>query len=129
MYSNMQMKRRIVFTGGGTAGHVYPGLSVIESLRKKDSELEILWIGSSSGMEKAIIEKAGVSFRGVPSGKLRRYFSLWNVTDMFKIAAGFAGAFFILKKYKPQLVFSKGGFVSVPPVTAAGMQKIPVFFT
>lgn len=121
------MKRRLIFTGGGTAGHVYPGLSVIESLRKKDKDLEILWIGSSRGMEGAIVEAAGVDFRGVPSGKLRRYFSLHNITDLFKIAAGFINAFFLIKRYKPHLVFSKGGFVSVPPVAAAGLQKIPVF--
>ena len=120
------MKRLIVFTGGGTAGHVYPGLSVIESLKKLDSELDIVWIGSSRGMEREIIEQAGISYYGLPSGKLRRYFSLRNVADIFKIAAGLIGAFFLIKRLKPQIVFSKGGFVSVAPVVAAGLGHIPV---
>ena len=127
MYSNRQMNKRLIFTGGGTAGHVYPGLSVIESLRKKNSDIEILWIGSSLGMEKEIVLKAGVEFKGIPSGKLRRYFSLRNFTDLFKIAAGMIKAAFIIKLFKPDIVFSKGGFVSVPPVIAAGLQKIPVY--
>ena len=120
------MKRLIVFTGGGTAGHVYPGLSVVESLTKKDSEIKIVWIGSSRGMERAIIEAAGIDYIGIPSGKLRRYFSLKNLIDIFKIAAGLVKAFFVISRLKPQLVFSKGGFVSVPPVAAAGLRKIPV---
>ncbi|MDC7228397.1 MAG: undecaprenyldiphospho-muramoylpentapeptide beta-N-acetylglucosaminyltransferase [Spirochaetales bacterium] len=121
------MKRLIVFTGGGTAGHVYPGLSVIESMKKKDRGLDIIWIGSSSGMEKEIIESAGVNFIGIPSGKLRRYFSILNFFDLFKIAAGLIKAYFVIGRLKPLLVFSKGGFVSVPPVAAAGLRRIPVF--
>ncbi len=120
------MNKLIVFTGGGTAGHVYPGLSVAESLQAKDSEIRILWIGSDKGMEKPIVEGAGIEFIGIPSGKLRRYFSLKNVTDIFRIAAGFFKAGALMNKYKPDLIFSKGGFVSVPPVAAAGFRKIPV---
>jgi UDP-N-acetylglucosamine--N-acetylmuramyl-(pentapeptide) pyrophosphoryl-undecaprenol N-acetylglucosamine transferase len=120
------MKKTVVFTGGGTAGHVYPGLSVAESLTGRDSEIKIIWIGSSAGMEKKLVQAAGIDYTGIPSGKLRRYFSLKNFTDLFKIKAGFIKAFFILRKLRPVLVFSKGGFVSVPPVVAAGLLKIPV---
>ncbi len=121
------MSRKIIFTGGGTAGHVYPGLSVVESLKERDKDIEVLWIGAASGMEKDIVEDAGIRFIGVPSGKLRRYFSLKNFTDLFKITAGFIKAFFIIGKFRPDLVFSKGGFVSVPPVAAAGLRRIAVF--
>ncbi len=120
------MSRLIVFTGGGTAGHVYPGLAVIEKLQEEDPGIEVIWMGSSGGMEKALVEEAGVRFIGVPSGKLRRYFSLKNISDLFRITAGFFKSVSILKKLKPGLIFSKGGFVSVPPVIAGGFLKIPV---
>ena len=119
------MKRTIVFTGGGTAGHVYPGLSVAEVLGKSD-DIRIVWIGSAKGMEAGIVRDAGIEFIGVPSGKLRRYFSVRNFFDLFKIFGGLVKSYFVIKKLKPALVFSKGGFVSVPPVVAAGLQKIPV---
>jgi UDP-N-acetylglucosamine--N-acetylmuramyl-(pentapeptide) pyrophosphoryl-undecaprenol N-acetylglucosamine transferase len=127
MYPKKQMNKTIVFTGGGTAGHVYPGLSVAEVLKGKDEEIRILWIGSGKGMEADIVRNAGFEFIGIPSGKLRRYFSIHNFFDLFKIAAGFVKALFLIKKLNPALVFSKGGFVSVPPVAAAGLLRIPVF--
>lgn len=120
------MNKTVVFTGGGTAGHVYPGLSAAEALMEKDNEIKIIWIGTGKGMEADIVRDAGVEFIGIPSGKLRRYFSFRNFSDLFKIAAGLIKAFFVIKRIKPALVFSKGGFVSVPPVVAAGIMKIPV---
>ncbi|MBN2657057.1 MAG: undecaprenyldiphospho-muramoylpentapeptide beta-N-acetylglucosaminyltransferase [Spirochaetales bacterium] len=119
------MKKRILFTGGGTGGHVYPALAVIE--RMNTDEWEISWLGSSGGMEKAILEKTEIPYFGIPSGKLRRYFSLRNFTDLFRISAGCISSVLLLKKLKPQILFSKGGFVSVPPVLAASLMKIPVF--
>ena len=114
----------IAFTGGGTGGHIYPGLAVAAQLKGR---CRIFWIGSSAGMDRSIIEEAGIEFFGVPSGKLRRYFSLRTVVDCFKIIAGFFAAKRILKKQKPCVLFSKGGFVSVPPCAAAASLKIPVF--
>lgn len=119
------MKKTVLFTGGGTGGHVYPALAVIEKLKHDD--LDILWLGSSGGMEKSIVEKANIPFYSIPCGKLRRYFSFHNFTDLFKIAGGFIASVFILIKLKPDLVFSKGGFVTVPPVAAAFLLRIPVF--
>lgn len=116
----------IVFTGGGTGGHIYPGLAVIESLKKK-IDCRIVWIGSSAGMDRSIVEAAGIEFIGVPSGKLRRYFSLRNLSDVFKIAAGYFLSLAALSRLRPALLFSKGGFVSVPPCAAARSLKIPVF--
>jgi len=119
----------IAFTGGGTGGHIYPGLAVAEELKKQfeNQEHRIFWIGSSSGMDRSLVEDAGIEFFGVPSGKLRRYFSLKNIIDLFKVIAGFFSARRILKKQKAVLLFSKGGFVSVPPCAAAASLGIPVF--
>jgi len=116
----------IAFTGGGTGGHIYPGLAVASYLKKLLPH-KIFWIGCSNGMDRAIVEGAGIEFFGISSGKLRRYFSLRNFFDAFKITAGFFAARKILKKEGASLLFSKGGFVSVPPCAAAGLMKIPVF--
>ena len=117
----------IAFTGGGTAGHIYPGLAVIAELKKHLPGSRLFWIGSSAGMDSSIVKKAGIDFYGIPAGKLRRYFSLRTVLDGLKVLAGFWAARKILKKEKPVLLFSKGGFVSVPPCAAAASLRIPVF--
>lgn len=130
---------KIAFTGGGTAGHIYPGLAVADELKniakEKNLDVSISWIGCSKGMDRKIVTnavrpdgaKSADMFYGIPSGKLRRYFSLQNFFDLFKIAGGFFASFFILLKLKPSLLFSKGGFVSVPPCIAAKILHIPVF--
>ena len=115
--------KTIAFNGGGTGGHIYPGIAVIPYLE----DYRVLWIGANTGIDKDIVNKAGIPFFGIPAGKLRRYFSLRNISDVFKIIAGFFAARAVLKKEKPALLFSKGGFVSVPPVLAAASLKIPVF--
>jgi UDP-N-acetylglucosamine--N-acetylmuramyl-(pentapeptide) pyrophosphoryl-undecaprenol N-acetylglucosamine transferase len=117
----------VAFTGGGTGGHIYPGLAVAAALRETEPDLRIFWIGSKSGMDRSIVEGAGIEFFGIASGKLRRYFSLQNFFDLFKIAAGFISALFLLKKIKPAALFSKGGFVSVPPAAAAAFLGLSVF--
>ena len=118
----------IVFTGGGTGGHVFPGIAVAEKLLldTDNSEINITWIGSNSGMEKEILNRYQVSFISIPSGKLRRYFSIHNFIDIFKIIGGVFASLYVLKKIKADLLFSKGGFVTVPPVLAAKILKIPV---
>ncbi|MBO4640194.1 MAG: UDP-N-acetylglucosamine--N-acetylmuramyl-(pentapeptide) pyrophosphoryl-undecaprenol N-acetylglucosamine transferase [Treponema sp.] len=132
-------KNVIAFTGGGTAGHIYPGLAVADELKalahKENKQITINWIGCSKGMDRQIVEKAigsdgtrtADNFYGIPSGKLRRYISWQNFTDLFRIIAGYFSARRILKKLKPAFLFSKGGFVSVPPVLAAKHLGIPVY--
>ena len=115
----------IAFAGGGTGGHIYPGLAVAASLQKI-MPCRVFWIGSGA-MDRTIVERAGLEFFAIPAGKLRRYFSVRNFFDMFKVAAGFAAARRLLKREKPALLFSKGGFVSVPPCAAAASLRIPVF--
>jgi UDP-N-acetylglucosamine--N-acetylmuramyl-(pentapeptide) pyrophosphoryl-undecaprenol N-acetylglucosamine transferase len=112
----------IAFAGGGTAGHVFPGLAVASRLGRR-----IVWIGSSRGVEKQLVADAGIEFHGIPAGKLRRYLSLRNITDVIRTAAGVVASLAILGRVKPSLLFSKGGFVSVPPVLAAWMRGIPAW--
>jgi UDP-N-acetylglucosamine--N-acetylmuramyl-(pentapeptide) pyrophosphoryl-undecaprenol N-acetylglucosamine transferase len=117
----------IAFTGGGTGGHIYPGLAVAEYLKRKTAECRIFWIGSNKGRDRSIVEGAGLEFFGIPAGRLRRYFSLKTLPDAFRVVAGFFAAKKILKKQKVAVLFSKGGFVSVPPCAAAASLGIPVF--
>ncbi|MDR3276897.1 MAG: undecaprenyldiphospho-muramoylpentapeptide beta-N-acetylglucosaminyltransferase [Treponema sp.] len=115
----------IAFSGGGTGGHIYPGLAVAAHLEKLTG-CRIFWIGSKTGIDRAIVEKAGLEFFGISSGKLRREINFRNLVDIFKVMAGFFGARRILRREKPALLFSKGGFVSVPPCAAAASLHIPV---
>ncbi len=115
--------KKIILTGGGTAGHVTPNLALIPSL--KEHGYEIQYIGSYQGIEKKLIEDAGIPYHGISSGKLRRYFDLKNFTDPFRVLKGYGEALKILKQYKPDVVFSKGGFVAVPVVLAAKHFRIP----
>ncbi len=116
--------KKIVLTGGGTAGHVTPNIALLPSLKEKG--YEISYIGSKNGIEKQLIEAEGLPYYGISSGKLRRYFDLKNFTDPFRVIAGLFQAKKLLKKMKPDVVFSKGGFVSVPVVRAAASLHIPV---
>lgn len=116
-------KKKIVMTGGGTAGHVTPNIALMPAL--KEAGYEITYIGSYNGMEKGLIEAQGIPYIGISSGKLRRYFDWKNFTDPFKVLKGYGQAVSALKKIKPDVVFSKGGFVSVPVVLAAKHCHIP----
>ena len=116
--------KRIVLTGGGTAGHVTPNMALVPKLI--DEGYNIYYIGSYEGMEKKLIEDIGVTYYGISSGKLRRYFDIKNFSDPFRVIKGFFEAKKILKKLRPDVVFSKGGFVTVPVVIAAKQLHIPV---
>lgn len=115
--------KRIVFTGGGTAGHVTPNIALIERLLGEG--WEVYYIGSETGMERELIGAIeGVSYHAIATGKLRRYFSWQNFVDPFRTLKGCFQARRLIRKIRPDVVFSKGGFVSVPVVVGAG--KIPV---
>lgn len=117
--------KHIVLTGGGTAGHVTPNIAMLPRL--KELGYTISYIGSYDGIEKKLIEELGIPYYGISSGKLRRYFDVKNFTDPFKVMKGFFEAKKLMKQLKPDVVFSKGGFVTVPVVIAAGRKKIPTF--
>ena len=115
--------KKIVLTGGGTAGHVTPNIALLPKL--KEAGYEIYYIGSYDGIEKKLIEEFNIPYFGISSGKLRRYFDIKNFTDPFKVLKGYSEAAKLMKKIKPDVVFSKGGFVTVPVVIAAHRKKIP----
>ena len=115
--------KHIVLTGGGTAGHVTPNIAMIPTL--KEQGFEISYIGSHEGIEKKLIEELGIPYYGISSGKLRRYFDPKNFSDPFKVLKGYHDSKKLLKKLKPDVIFSKGGFVTVPVVLAAKHKKIP----
>lgn len=115
--------KKIVMTGGGTAGHVTPNIALMPAL--KEAGYEINYIGSYAGMEKGLIEAQHIPYYGISSGKFRRYFDLKNFTDPFKVLKGYGEAISLMRKLKPDIVFSKGGFVSVPVVLAAKTCHIP----
>jgi UDP-N-acetylglucosamine--N-acetylmuramyl-(pentapeptide) pyrophosphoryl-undecaprenol N-acetylglucosamine transferase len=116
--------KKIILTGGGTAGHVTPNIALLPLLRKHD--FQIHYIGTRSGIEDRLIVKEGIPFHAISAGKLRRYFDLQNFTDLFRIIAGFFQSLMLIYRLKPIVVFSKGGFVAVPAVWAAWLEKVPV---
>lgn len=116
--------KRIVLTGGGTAGHVTPCIALLPSLKKEGYDIH--YIGSYEGIERKLIEECHIPYYGISSGKLRRYLDVKNLTDPFKVIKGYYEARKILKKLKPDILFSKGGFVTVPVVLAAKKCRIPV---
>lgn len=116
--------KKIVMTGGGTAGHVTPNIALFDSLQKDGYEIH--YIGSYKGIEKGLIEDKKIPYYGISSGKFRRYRSWKNLTDPFRVLHGFFQARRLLGRIRPNVVFSKGGFVSVPVVMAAKTRHIPV---
>ena len=116
--------KRIILTGGGTAGHVTPNIALLPRL--KELGYDIQYIGSYTGIEKELIEPFGIPYHGISSGKLRRYFSVQNFTDPFRVLKGFREAHKLIRQLKPDVIVSKGGFVSVPVVLAGKRCKVPV---
>jgi len=115
--------KRIILTGGGTAGHVTPNIALLPGL--KNLGYDIHYIGSYEGIEKNLIEQFGIPYHGISSGKLRRYFSVQNFTDPFRVLKGFGEVRKLIKTLKPDVIFSKGGFVSVPVVLAGKQCHVP----
>ncbi|MDO4303145.1 MAG: undecaprenyldiphospho-muramoylpentapeptide beta-N-acetylglucosaminyltransferase [Bacillota bacterium] len=120
---SLNSPKKIVLTGGGTAGHVTPNIALLPHL--KEAGFEISYIGSYDGIEKKLIEDYGIPYYGIATGKFRRYLDVKNLTDPFKVIKGFGEARKYLKRLRPDVVFSKGGFVSVPVVRAAASLHIP----
>ena len=116
-------RKKIVFTGGGSAGHVTPNIAIINEVK---NQWDIHYIGSETGIERDLIKKNGIQYYGISSGKLRRYVDFENIRDIFRVVKGYLEARKLLKKIKPSLVFSKGGFVTVPVVLAARTLNIPI---
>lgn len=116
--------KHLLCTGGGTAGHVIPALPVIDLARQAGARVS--FVGSRSGLEERLLADVPVDYYGIASGKLRRYLSLENLSDVFRVGAGIWQAYRLLGRLRPDAVFSKGGFVSFPVVFAAWLRRIPV---
>jgi UDP-N-acetylglucosamine--N-acetylmuramyl-(pentapeptide) pyrophosphoryl-undecaprenol N-acetylglucosamine transferase len=116
--------KKIILTGGGSAGHVTPNLALIPALRGAGFDIE--YVGAANGIEKELAEAAGLKFHAISAGKLRRYISAKNITDIRNVIKGIRQSLRIIKKLKPDAIFSKGGFVAVPVVVAARMRGVPV---
>lgn len=115
---------KIVLTGGGTAGHVTPNMALIEAL--KQAKWQIDYVGSPDGVEKSMVTAISIPYHAVSNGKLRRYFSLKNFFDPLKILLGIFQSYHLMRKLKPDVVFSKGGFVAFPVVVGAWLNRIPI---
>ncbi|GHU51074.1 UDP-N-acetylglucosamine--N-acetylmuramyl-(pentapeptide) pyrophosphoryl-undecaprenol N-acetylglucosamine transferase [Clostridia bacterium] len=118
------MGKTIVLTGGGTAGHVIPCIALLSGLHK--ASYKVRYIGSHDGIEKDLITKENIEYHGISTGKFRRYLSRKNILDMFRVLKGISDARWLLKKKRPDIIFSKGGFVSVPVVIAGRLLGIPI---
>jgi UDP-N-acetylglucosamine--N-acetylmuramyl-(pentapeptide) pyrophosphoryl-undecaprenol N-acetylglucosamine transferase len=116
--------KRLLVTGGGTAGHVVPAIPVMERLL--ESGVVVDFVGSGSDFERELLSGLPVRYHGISTGKLRRYFSLENVLDAFRVIRGTWQAYWLVRRLRPDVVFSKGGFVSAPVVFAAWLQRRPV---
>lgn len=114
----------VIVTGGGSGGHVTPALAVAQSLRR--SGIDVTFVGSNSGLEEALVAPSGLPYLGISAGKLRRYFSWQNLSDALRVVLGILQALWLMWRERPQVVFSKGGFVAFPVVFAAWVFRIPV---
>lgn len=117
--------RKIILTGGGTAGHISPIVALIEIL-KKNSRINYLYVGSRSGQEKEIAKEKEIKFYGIFVGKRRNYISFSNILDLFKTLIGLIQSYFLLKNFKPDVIFAKGGYVTFPILFWAKRFNIPV---
>ena len=115
--------RKIFLTGGGSAGHVTPNLALIPELQ--DRGWAVSYIGTHNGIERQLIGDS-IPYYPISAGKLRRYFDLKNFTDPFRVLKGIIDAWSILRRHRPEIIFSKGGFVSLPVAIAARSLRIPV---
>lgn len=124
----MPKQVKILFAGGGSGGHITPNLALIDYLLKKNllQKEEMLYIGTNTGIENQLVPQAGIRIETIQAGKLRRYFDWQNFVDLFRIGIGILQSFFLIRKYKPLVVFSKGGFLSLHVAVAAWLNRIPV---
>ncbi len=121
---------KLAITGGGSGGHTLPAVTIHEAFKEyyssQNEEFDSIYIGSHRGIERDVATAKQITYFPIATGKLRRYFSLSNLTDLFRTLKGILDSYFILRRFKPQVVFSTGGFVSVPVSIAARMMGIPV---
>ena len=113
------MSLRVLLAGGGSGGSATPVLAVAQALRRRDASVEFLYVGTRAGPEAALAAAQGIPFAGVEAGKLRRYWDVRNLTDPFRVLAGIAASYALVRRFQPRLAFAAGGFGAVPPMVAA----------
>lgn len=116
--------KKVLFTGGGSAGHVTVNLALMPRFLQEG--WDVVYVGSEQGIERQLVEPTGVRYQAIATGKLRRYFDLKNLSDPFRVVKGVMQAYHIIRAERPNIVFSKGGFVSVPVVIGAWLNRVPV---
>jgi UDP-N-acetylglucosamine--N-acetylmuramyl-(pentapeptide) pyrophosphoryl-undecaprenol N-acetylglucosamine transferase len=116
---------RVLVSGGGTGGHIYPALAIATQLREK-YQAEVMFLGSDDGLEKVIVPAAGFRLATIKAGKLRRYLSWQTITGILRIPMGMMQAIGIVRKFRPQVVFTSGGYVAVPAGLAARLNRVPL---
>ena len=117
------MSLRILLAGGGSGGSATPVLAVAQALRRRDVTIEFLYVGTREGPEAALAAAQGIPFAGVEAGKLRRYWDARNLTDPFRVLAGIAGSYALVRRFRPRVAFAAGGFGAVPPMIAARLAQ------
>ena len=117
------MSLRILLAGGGSGGSATPVLAVAQALRRRDVTIEFLYVGTREGPEAALAAAQGIPFAGVEAGKLRRYWDARNLTDPFRVLAGIAGSYALVRRFQPRVAFAAGGFGAVPPMIAARLAQ------
>lgn len=124
--SGPRERLRVLLAGGGSGGSTTPLLAVAEALREIQPEVELLYVGTAEGPERALVEAEGLAFRAVAAGKLRRYFSLANLVDPARVALGVAQSLAVVREFRPHVGFGAGGFASVPPLVACRLVGVPI---
>ncbi|MCX6763135.1 MAG: undecaprenyldiphospho-muramoylpentapeptide beta-N-acetylglucosaminyltransferase [Candidatus Moranbacteria bacterium] len=117
---------RIILTGGGTGGHLIPLIAVVQKIRAKVPDVEFIFLGPDGAMEKRLFEKEHIAIKKVFSGKMRRYFSPMNIIDACKVPIGIIQCLWLLVRWMPDAIFSKGGYASVPVVLVGWLYRIPI---
>lgn len=125
--ANMDRKIKIILSGGGTMGSVSPMLAIRDKFIEQNIDSEFVWVGTENGPEREIVQAEGIEFNSIRSGKLRRYLSLKNIFDPFNVIIGVFQSFKLIKRFKPDVILSAGGFVSVPLILAGRLKGIKTF--
>ncbi len=124
--ADFRSEPRVLIAGGGSGGHVFPALAVVSAIRRLNNRTRFLFVGSKEGIEAVSVPKAGLTFAAIPTGKWRRYLSVQNFFDLFRVSLGLISALRIIRDFKPDVIFAKGGYVAFPVALAGFLKGVPI---